>query len=216
MADLTSGNELSPDDAWCYEAWIYSKGDQGNFISFNTKWVGYADAEQRIELRQPRRISRNDLIANISPFTGTKIENVESKLQLASFWICGGHAAIDAVLAEAEIPHHLGPKPMTSSTDNGPFYSLSVPIEVATTRAPSRKLRMSILKRDEYRCKICGQRPSEDPNVILHVHHIRPWNKNGATVPMNLITLCHTCHMGLDPHYNRELAWLVKDPYNIG
>lgn len=55
-------------------------------------------------------------------------------------------------------------------------------------------LRYDILKRDGFRCKICGSEPSD--GVKLHVDHIFPVSKGGKTVPNNLQTLCDRCNMG--------------------
>jgi hypothetical protein len=53
--------------------------------------------------------------------------------------------------------------------------------------------------------------------VELHVHHIRPWAKGGLTEEDNLITLCKTCHDGLDPHHDPSLFDLIDvDPYDYG
>jgi hypothetical protein len=212
MTRTIDGDELPEGDCWCYEVLIEKDEVDLGTLSFHTHWVGYADPERRIEIREPTIISRNDLLKHKSPHTGKPIEYVETPLELARLWIVGGHAAVDYDLAQAEIPHHLKAKPVTSSTGNGPFDELTVPIKTATVRAPSKKLRMQILERDQYRCKICGQRPSDDPNITLHVYHIRPWANHGATVPSNLITICHTCHAGLDPHYKAKLATLLERP----
>jgi hypothetical protein len=64
---------------------------------------------------------------------------------------------------------------------------------------------MQVLNRDDRRCRICGRRPDDDTDLVLHVHHIRPWEKGGVTDPTNLITLCHTCHSGLVPHDDHSL-----------
>ncbi len=56
------------------------------------------------------------------------------------------------------------------------------------------KLRYSILKRDGFKCKICG-RTAED-GIKLHVDHIVPVAKGGETVSNNLRTLCETCNRG--------------------
>lgn len=211
MTRVIKGDELPEGDSWCYAAFIRRNEDGTGTISFRTHWVGFADAENRIELREPTLFSRNDLISITSPFTGKPIESIETPPELWRFWIDGGHAAIDYDLAQAEIPHHLKPSPVTTSTGDGPFNPLGVPIKVATVRAPTKKLRMQVLQRDQFRCKICGQRPSDDVNVTLHIHHIRPWSARGATVPSNLITICLTCHDGLDPHYDVKLAWLIDE-----
>lgn len=56
------------------------------------------------------------------------------------------------------------------------------------------KLRYSILKRDGFRCRICGRSAAD--GVKLHVDHIIPVSKGGKTVPNNLRTLCETCNWG--------------------
>lgn len=56
------------------------------------------------------------------------------------------------------------------------------------------KLRYSILKRDGFRCRICGRTAAD--GVKLHVDHIIPVSKGGKTVPNNLRTLCETCNWG--------------------
>ena len=56
------------------------------------------------------------------------------------------------------------------------------------------KLRYSILKRDGFRCQICGR--SAQDGVKLHVDHIIPVSKGGKTVPSNLRTLCEDCNLG--------------------
>ena len=56
------------------------------------------------------------------------------------------------------------------------------------------KLRYEILKRDGFRCKLCGR--TADDGVKLHVDHIIPVSKGGETVPDNLRTLCEDCNWG--------------------
>ena len=56
------------------------------------------------------------------------------------------------------------------------------------------KLRYEILKRDGFRCKLCGR--TADDGVKLHVDHIVPVAKGGETVPDNLRTLCEDCNWG--------------------
>lgn len=81
-------------------------------------------------------------------------------------------------------------------------------------RAPSRKARMDVLKRDRFRCKACGRSPHNNTDIELHVHHIIPWGGGGLTETDNLITLCMTCHDGLDPHYEPRLFELIDKTWN--
>jgi hypothetical protein len=198
-------------DIRCYYALIYHHEGRGNIVSFFTEWVGFADDARRIELRKPSITSLSRLMALHERSQFGAVQFVETPIDFYRFWIKGGFAAIRSDVAEKLIPERLEASPVTS-TGYGPFESLGTSISAATQRAPSKKTRLKILERDKFRCIICGQRPSEDPNVVLNVHHIRPWENHGATVASNLVTLCHTCHMGLDPHYNSELARLVDDP----
>lgn len=204
-----SGNRRQ--DIWCYFARIYRDQKRGNLIAFETEWVGFADNDSRIELRQPRLLEYTSLRDYHSKHDPVPMQFVSTTLELCEFLIKGGAAAIEESIAKAQIPRHLTPKPAVT-TGFGPFDPLDTTIEAATQRAPSKKMRMTILKRDGFRCVVCGQRPADDPNIVLNVHHIRPWKEHGATTSSNLVTLCHTCHLGLDPHYNAGLANLIDDP----
>ena len=58
------------------------------------------------------------------------------------------------------------------------------------------KLRISVLKRDNFKCVFCGRSPALEPGVILHIDHIIPFSKGGETVRENLQTLCNRCNWG--------------------
>lgn len=64
------------------------------------------------------------------------------------------------------------------------------------SRDPSLRLRYKVLKRDNYSCKLCGNSPAKNPDVILHIDHIIPWSKGGETIIENLQTLCQDCNLG--------------------
>lgn len=55
-------------------------------------------------------------------------------------------------------------------------------------------LRYDILKRDNFKCKICGY--SQEDGVKLHVDHIIPVSRGGKTEFDNLQTLCERCNLG--------------------
>jgi hypothetical protein len=65
-----------------------------------------------------------------------------------------------------------------------------------TGRDPSLRLRWHVLRRDRFTCCGCGASPALRPEVELHVDHIVPWSKGGATVLENLQTLCSKCNLG--------------------
>ena len=56
------------------------------------------------------------------------------------------------------------------------------------------KLRQSILQKDNYTCRSCGNSIAKEPNLLLEVDHIIPVSKGGYTVEGNLQTLCWKCN----------------------
>jgi hypothetical protein len=57
----------------------------------------------------------------------------------------------------------------------------------------SSKTRFSILKRDNYKCVLCGNTAQ---NTILEVDHIIALVNGGKDDESNLRTLCHDCNFG--------------------
>lgn len=68
----------------------------------------------------------------------------------------------------------------------------SVTIRISLSMRPS--LRFRILKRDGYRCQICGATAQD--GVKLEVDHKVPRAKGGPTVIENLWALCFPCNRG--------------------
>ena len=65
-----------------------------------------------------------------------------------------------------------------------------------TKRNVSWRLKFIVMRRDNFRCKICGRFPASDPKITLVVDHIKPWSKGGETIFENLQTLCSKCNIG--------------------
>lgn len=65
-----------------------------------------------------------------------------------------------------------------------------------TPRSPSLRLRFVIMRRDRFRCVICGRSPAADPAITLHVDHVIAWAHGGSTSLSNLRTLCSDCNLG--------------------
>lgn len=55
-------------------------------------------------------------------------------------------------------------------------------------------LRYKILKRDNFKCQICGS--TQFDGVSLHIDHIFPVSKGGKTEESNLRVLCDSCNLG--------------------
>lgn len=67
--------------------------------------------------------------------------------------------------------------------------------------APERRdirigLRYAVLRRDRFRCVLCGRTPATDVDCVLHVDHIEPFSRGGKTVLENLRSTCSTCNLG--------------------
>ena len=58
------------------------------------------------------------------------------------------------------------------------------------------EIRKKVLKRDDYKCRRCG-------NPAKSIHHIIPWRENRLNHNTNLITLCQSCHKKVDNSYTR-------------
>ncbi len=63
-------------------------------------------------------------------------------------------------------------------------------------RNPGLRLRMAVLKRDRFRCVLCGASPAGNEKVKLEIDHIIPWSKGGKTSLENLQSLCSACNNG--------------------
>lgn len=55
-------------------------------------------------------------------------------------------------------------------------------------------VRMDTLKRDGFRCRMCGASAAQGTN--LHIDHILPISRGGLSTQDNLQTLCETCNLG--------------------
>jgi hypothetical protein len=62
-------------------------------------------------------------------------------------------------------------------------------------------LRFRVLRRDTFKCVLCGDNPPVNPRCVLHVDHIVPWSKGGETMVENLRTLCASCNVGRSNRY---------------
>ncbi len=178
--------------------------------SSQTVWVGWEDFKRRSELRVPRIVCPEHMV-DVWRSAGQSFVVVHDVPSLFLYLRVGGNALIEKTLAEDRLPQFFHP---TTCVRSGPagFRSLDSATEQELRRAPTPKQRMRILKRDDYRCRICGRRAADHVDIELHVHHIRPWSKGGLTEDINLITLCHTCHKGLDPHENENLFSMAPAP----
>lgn len=52
---------------------------------------------------------------------------------------------------------------------------------------------------DGYQCNLCRQTQGDNPQLILHAHHIVHRSKGGSNNRRNLVTLCFNCHQQQHP-----------------
>ena len=72
-----------------------------------------------------------------------------------------------------------------------------------TNRSVSERMRFRILLRDGFSCQACGASPLKSRGVVLHVDHLLPWSKGGATEESNLQTRCSRCNLGKGNAFNQ-------------
>lgn len=191
-------------DAHYYALEFFADENGKTFVGGFTGWVGWADPERRVELRAPDLVHA-ERMANFWTDVQMPFHVVNDVDDFGRWFLLGGHALIEEKIAADLIPNSLKPAPSVQTGNSG-FTSLRALPPTLFRPAPTPKLRMDIIKRADYRCRICGRRPENHVDIELHVHHIRPHGKRGPTHEDNLITLCDTCHRGLDPHYEYEVS----------
>jgi hypothetical protein len=175
-----------------------------------TMWAGWADEDKRVELRVPSLV-RPEAFARIWALSAEPYLVVNDDRSWFVYFCLGGHALVEEQIAEKFLGgtfRKMRTEGAVQKTGQLGFVPLSSLPKHAVQRAPTPKLRMEVFNRDKRRCRICGSSPANN-EVELHIHHIRPWEHGGLTYTENLITLCHTCHKGLDPHEDRSLVGLL-------
>ena len=158
-----------------FELTAYS--DDQISINSQTIWTGWADDEKRAELRKARLVNPEEM-AEYWTNLGIPFMVVNTRNDFIGWFFSGGHALINTKIAAKIVPDWIKPA-ATVQIGLGGFISVENLPENIFKRAPTKKLRMKILKRDHYRCKICGRRPDDDVDILLHVHHIRPYSTIG-------------------------------------
>lgn len=90
-------------------------------------------------------------------------------------------------------PLHSGTRLRTTSARRNGRLSGSTE---ADRRTISLGLRYEVLRRDRFRCSLCGASPASRLGCELHVDHVVPFSRGGKTVSANLRTLCSDCNLG--------------------
>lgn len=111
-------------------------------------------------------------------------------------WNKAIHAFVDRVNSDSDLESIAAPDVEVEVEDNklGAQDAKVKPPE--DVRAIRLGLRYNVLKRDNFRCVICGASPATSLECKLHIDHFVPWSRGGKTVLENLRTLCEPCNLG--------------------
>lgn len=164
--------------------------------SVQSRFCGFSEGRPRRELREGAPV-RPKVMLELLRSIGEPGLLVNDDVDFYLYLLLGGHGVIERslLLGHKDFARLIAPRETAYSYTEGYFFVDSAP-KGMVTKAPSKKLRYQILKRDQFRCRVCGRSPAEDVHVTLEVHHINPFNAGGVTSINNLITLCDTCHDG--------------------
>lgn len=176
---------------------------------YQTEWIGYSEGPPRREIRQASLVLPRETMQALAS-AGTPGLLVNRADDLPILWVFGGYGVVERRAAESLYPGFHKPKEMARDSSELGFQSVSSLDKAALLHAPSKRLRVQVLKRDQARCVLCGRSPADNVDVQLQLHHVIPWGKGGLTEARNLLTLCHTCHGGLDPHHDEFLRRFVE------
>jgi hypothetical protein len=103
-------------------------------------------------------------------------------------WGRAKQAFVDRVNSDIEIPQSEPPRIIAPAAS---------PILVAEDqRSIPLGLRYKILRRDRFRCVICGRSPATELTCQLHIDHIVAVSRGGTSSEENLRTSCADCNIG--------------------
>ena len=200
-----------PDDLY-YHLTLVRKPSGGFQWSVQTQWCGYTEERPKREIRKGALYLGEAQRALLHQF-GQLALLVNEEKDIAYFYGFGGHALILKELGDRRFKSLVEPDVCWRDSGGLGFISESSLDSSRMQHAPSKKLRMGVLTRDGRRCLICGRAPTYYVDVELHVHHAIPWTEAGLTEEENLITLCKTCHDGLEPHFDDTLVSFLRNKY---
>jgi 5-methylcytosine-specific restriction endonuclease McrA len=151
--------------------------------------------------KNPRKdqISKNDLICELARVwkllghrpSKTEWDNSDAKYSYTTYKTRFG-GWVNACMALVENGTEAESSPRQSNQPKEVI--LKIPKE--KSRNVPLKIRLGVLKRDDYKCVLCGRSPATHAGVTLHLDHIVPYSNGGAAVKDNLRTLCAECNWG--------------------
>lgn len=204
IGDLDSDSEY-------YSLTLTANEDGVTTWESQTHFVGWADGKPGAELRKPRIVDPHGVLRAWQSM-GRMAVVVNTKEQFAFYMFhFGGVALVERSVAEECLADQLTISECVREGFGSGFSSEGDIVQRSKKRFAPPKARMEILRRDGYRCGICGRGPDDSEDLRLHLHHIQEHSRGGPTLPWNLITLCQTCHEGLGPEERFVLHQKMED-----
>jgi HNH endonuclease len=130
-----------------------------------------------------RANSESDRTAGIPPGQETPTATTQGRGLLRESGAAGTLATVPALSGRQLVRRDHRSRPPATSTPR-------------ERREPSIGLRFKVLRRDHFKCVLCGDHPARNAECVLHVDHILPWSRGGRTLEENLRTLCAKCNVG--------------------
>lgn len=203
--------EIHPENTYFSATLLGS--DTGWNLAFGTGFAGFPEGggpDDGVELREPVPVYP-DRITRLWEDLGQGWVVVNERAQLIWLFRFGGNALIAEEIARQHLGEFVQPIEMVPNGGVG-FRRFDPDAREVRHRRPRPRQKALILKRDEDRCQVCHRQSSNDGDIRLELHHIRPFSMGGLTIDENLITVCNECHNSFDPHYQPGLFWLPDGP----
>ncbi|MDG4784937.1 HNH endonuclease signature motif containing protein [Micromonospora sp. WMMD1102] len=188
-------------------------------IALYTRFASFSARDRRWEIRQADAVGRETFDSLLVRFGHRPKVIADDPQGLAAVLSRGGFVATaiaDALLREF-LPSLL--RPIECVRDVASFVPTFDPgHDLVGRKAPTRRQRGDVLRRDGRRCVLCGRSPANHVDLELDVHHVVPVRKAGPTVEHNLLTLCGTCHAGLGDDHDpglRQHGYLPGPTYDV-
>ena len=192
-----------------YHIKLFENKDNSMYAEIVSSWTGFTDTKPIREIREGRLYSYPMDVYNELKRFDEECLIINYEKDICEFFYHKGNGLVEKEVAKIHFNSLINNSECMKVSSHYGFESIQDMEKGKKQRAPSKKLRMKILERDNHKCKSCGRSPSNHVDLELHVHHIIPFGLGGITEKENLITLCKTCHDGLSPHYSPYLTGLI-------
>ncbi len=145
----------NPDNEY-YAITVLGSEEGQQYTSTQTQFVRFDDSDCKVEIRKGAVVQPDVFIEHWTTLKQPYLV-VDVTSDLPVFVLLGGHGLIETSIAKQHFAHAVDERPVVQTGPSGFTSSANVP-DTAFNRAPTPKLRMRILKRDDYRCRLCGLR----------------------------------------------------------